>query len=149
MIGKAIIHSETSSGDSVMHLRAPLLILIAVCSPNGQQRLHSRIQHGVDRQDTPWPLVLLEIASILNVASKKEVLHHMFQGHLLQVYVAFSLCMLKLVDKMCRRQEIIYPVMTSWWRQAVSQYCSICSKVFGPVDRNCFNSAAELHDKLA
>ena len=46
------------------------------------------------------------------MASKKEVLHHVFHGQLLQVDVALSLCTFKLVDKECWEKKC-YPVPAS------------------------------------
>ena len=74
------------------------------------------------------------------MASKKEVLHHVFHGQLLQVDVALSLCTFKLVDKECWEKKVL-PSAGQWdggeqgldialsARKSLAQYTETASRV--------------------
>ena len=57
--------------------------------------------------------ILSEISRVLSMACKKKVLHHAFEGQLLQVDVTLSLCTFKLVDKECWKKEVVNPMFAS------------------------------------
>ena len=110
-----------------------------------------KVHLGLSMEHTHLQQVLGEIAGILYMTSKEEVLHHAFHGELLQVDVALSLCTLKLWTRSVGRRKLSTQCRPVGLRRAVSRYCSICSNVFNPVDRNHFKSAADTprNDRIA